>query len=352
MPTRPTRPDQTLPIVPRREISAPAPPPATIEGPDALSRRASRDVWAGDPEWAEACGEDGAYDRPTVDFDRLERCGDALTRGRRYLAPKDWNAWADMRIAGLSKGKDGVLASGTTLTVSGGIDNRVARGLVVGLSGMASNGETDSFGGLLVSDIKGFSIGPYLAWQFAEGATFDLSASWGTVDNSIRLFGLVTRFDTEVVSVTGDVTFDTMLGDVALRPRVGLSYTDSSSEAHRLRGIAFGRVVDLPLGPSDNELASLETALEAAVPIATGEGLLIPFVEAGWKYDFLRPEGASFDTSTNVIASPSEWSGQINLGLRYVPLPGLYLELSGAYRSIGAADTDVWDAGLFVSFAF
>ena len=387
MPTRPPgTPDQTLPTIPPTGVmpERPSRPPAGVTpevpvAPD-LPDRPLAPVVPGAPELPDrrpygpaapqvedrsgateradphdrACRSDPEGSYPDdADWPRDCRPGQPLTEGRRYLEPTDWDIWSDIRITAVEKGGNPKLVDGETLTASFGIDNRVAENLVLGVSGMFSDGSTDSYGGLLKSGTSGFSFGPYLAWLVAEHVTFDLSASWGRVENDIQLFDLATSFTTDVLSLSSDITFDTMVDGVALRPKVGVSYTRSSNEDHALRGAIMGRQVDLALPGTTSELASAEMAIEAAAPIAYhDDDLVIPFLELGAKWDFLRPDHAQFDTSVNRIVSPGEWSGYANGGLRFVIDRNLTLEVSGAYRSIGVENFDIWEGRLYVSFAF
>ena len=373
MPERPPgSPDQTLPTIPPNGVmperpgqpAQPVPPGVVLPQPDPsrppavypdrvlLPRPTETRLESG---YVGTCPDGGQPERDPTDPARHPECRavQPLTEGRRYTEATDWDVWADIRITDIEQASGIRAIDGSTFTASFGIDNRVSADLVLGLSAMISDGDTDSFGGLLSAETNGFSVGPYLAWQFADHATIELSASWGQVRNHIRLFDLATEFDTDVLALSADLSGDTAMGSVVLRPRFGIAYTRSENQDHRLTGPVLRRHVDIALPGRSSELGSTEVAVEAARPLVLdNDGLAIPFLELGLKYDFLRPDNPRFDTSVNRVVTPSEWSGYANAGMRVLVGRRLSVEMSGAYRSIGVDDLDIWEGRLFVSLAF
>jgi len=372
LPQRPVGPDQTLPTIPPNGVmperpgqpAQPVPPGVVLPQPDPsrppavypdrvlLPRPTETRLESG---YVGTCPDGGQPERDPTDPARHPECRavQPLTEGRRYTEATDWDVWADIRITDIEQASGIRAIDGSTFTASFGIDNRVSADLVLGLSAMISDGDTDSFGGLLSAETNGFSVGPYLAWQFADHATIELSASWGQVRNHIRLFDLATEFDTDVLALSADLSGDTAMGSVVLRPRFGIAYTRSENQDHRLTGPVLRRHVDIALPGRSSELGSTEVAVEAARPLVLdNDGLAIPFLELGLKYDFLRPDNPRFDTSVNRVVTPSEWSGYANAGMRVLVGRRLSVEMSGAYRSIGVDDLDIWEGRLFVSLAF
>jgi len=75
-------------------------------------------------------------------------------------------------------------------------------------------------------------------------------------------------------------------------------------------------------------------------------------VEVGASYEFERPNDGKILTSDLTLVDSSPWSGQVHVGVRALLTSSFFIELKGAYLTLGQNDLDVWSAGLFLSYGF
>ena len=75
-------------------------------------------------------------------------------------------------------------------------------------------------------------------------------------------------------------------------------------------------------------------------------------MKLGGSYEFERPNDGKIRKRDLTFGESSAWSGQIEVGLKALVTSSFFIEVKGAYLSLGVSDLDIWSAGLFLSYGF
>lgn len=102
----------------------------------------------------------------------------------RYVEPKDWLLWADVRGSGIDRwgaSTSTPILYGSQINALLGLTHRVAPNLLVGTLGGYETFDyrSDTLGGHLKGD--GWTLGSYLGWRFAPGLRFDAAAAYSGI---------------------------------------------------------------------------------------------------------------------------------------------------------------------------
>ncbi|WP_143198663.1 Ig-like domain repeat protein [Bradyrhizobium sp. AS23.2] len=102
----------------------------------------------------------------------------------RYVEPKDWLLWADVRGSGIDRWGSSTstpILYGSQINALLGLTRRVTPNFLVGALGGYETFDyrSDALSGHLKGD--GWTLGSYLAWRFAPGLRFDAAAAYSGI---------------------------------------------------------------------------------------------------------------------------------------------------------------------------
>ena len=287
-----------------------------------------------------------------VSFDN-RYTGIPLTAGRDTGVETLWNIWSEGTFVNLSDRGFGLDTKNRTWTATVGLDRKLSEDVVGGLQFGLQQGRGSGFSGFTQSETEGITVGPYLAIRLSPNWAIDGSFSFA---ESRRDRQIVTLTGTSVVQAwTGNTTlhWQTTVNEWFLRTKASVSYTRSLADANDLNGTLLGFPISLHFPEARTSFAVAEGYAEISRLFSiTTDIHVIPYLELGLHYQFLRPNGGAMLAGDLSTVIPSAWAGSIRTGAR-MQLPGnALLELSAAYLSLGVSDLDVWEGKVRVSMGF
>lgn len=327
-----------------------------VEGPDYQAR--ARGV-AGAPLPDDPCFDPNWDEDDPEAVDRRREClpalldGPPLTPGRDLPPPSPWNAWSDAKLVSISDRRFDLDMDSLFGSAAIGIDRKVSKNLIVGVSFSFDQGRTTGYGGSLEVNTQSVSGGPYAALRLSEHWAADASLSFGVVESDLSLSVLDGSYTTRQVTGTANLYGQFVVNGFFLRPKLGTTYSYMDSDAYDLSGTVLRRDVSVAM-PGESltyGVATLSAEVSRLFVLSDGN-YVMPFAELGIDYEYERPNGGEILTGDLRLATPSPWSGSLEAGARMLFSNALQVEASGAYRSFGQANLDIWEGHLNVSLAF
>jgi outer membrane autotransporter protein len=275
-----------------------------------------------------------------------------LTPGRDLPVETLWNAWSETSFIGTSDRRYGLDLKNSAGSVSLGLDRRFTNDLVIGLTVAAQRSVAQGFDDNLRSESNGFSVGPYAALRLSEHWAVDASLTYGRTTSDIHIAILRGQNTPEIFSGALNLHGQFQYESFYLRPTASLYLTHVHTSPYELAGTVFGLPVTVRSPESDIDVGTFEMLGEVSrIFSLSGNAAIIPYVEIGTRYGFLRPSGGEIVTGDLKAAFPSAWSGSAKAGLR-MSINSVLIEASARYLSLGQPDLDVWEGRLRLSVGF
>ena len=79
---------------------------------------------------------------------------------------------------------------------------------------------------------------------------------------------------------------------------------------------------------------------------------IMPYAEAGIRYEFERPNDGQILTGDFLFAIPAPWTGWVKSGVRMSAFNSLLVEAAAGYVSLGQPGLDIWEGKFRVSYRF
>jgi hypothetical protein len=276
-----------------------------------------------------------------------------LTEGRDLLADTPWNTWSEARFTSVRDHRYGLDMETLLGSASLGVDRKITEDLAIGVTLGFESSRTRGFGRLLEVESKGFNIGPYIAYRLPPNWAIDASLSYGRSSNDLRLVSLDGDYAAQRFSGSINLHAQYDIEGFAVRPKVGVTYAHMRNDAYRLAGRIIGLSVDVGLPDDSFNFGLLETTTEIGRLFNLSDGTpLMPYVEVGARYEFVRPEGGEIMTGDLTLATPSPWSFTARGGLRTVIANRVQVDVAGGYLSFGQNNLDIWEGKVNISFGF
>jgi outer membrane autotransporter protein len=277
-----------------------------------------------------------------------------LTQGRDLVADTEWNSWVDARYGNLSDHREGLDMGGRYSSVTVGVDRRVDNELIAGLSFGLNNSRNSGFSGDLVTESKGFTLSPYMAYQYSPNWVLGGSVAYGQTDNSQRIVILNGDYTSRLYSMSLNANGQYPLDNgVLVRPKAILFYGSNHAQSYDLQGTLLGRTLTLRSPKNSVQMGTLEPSVEFTRLYRSGGGAYVmPYVEAGVRYEFERPNDGRILTGNLSMAETSPWTGTMRLGVRALITPTTSIEAGYAYLSLGQSGLNIQEFKLYLSHAF
>jgi hypothetical protein len=176
----------------------------------------------------------------------------------RYIEPKEWLFWADVRGAGINRSGSPAAASvlyGSQINALMGLTRRITPNFLVGAVGGYETFDyrSDTLSGRLKGD--GWTVGSYLGWKFTPGLRFDAAAVYSGIGYDGSAGAASGNFNGHRWLVSGGLTSDTKVHGFDIEPSARVyalwenenAYTDSLGTQQAERSFFTGRA-SLPQG--------------------------------------------------------------------------------------------------------
>jgi outer membrane autotransporter protein len=276
-----------------------------------------------------------------------------ITPGREFAEEPLWNVWADGRYTGTSDHRYNLDIKGRGGYLTLGADRRVKADLVAGVSLSLEDNRSEGFGGAMVNESNGFSIGPYIGYRLTPEWSMDASLGFGRLENDNRIDVLSGRYTTNRYSASVNTTGQYMMGEYQLRPKASVSYSYFDNGAYSMSGTVIGLPVTLQVAKNSFDYGVTEAGAEVSrVFKMSGGTVVVPYAEFALRYEFERPNSGQILTGNLTYATPSPWVGSLRAGARALVSRDTFIEASIGYLSLWQNGLNVWEGRLFLSRAF
>ncbi|GAU86063.1 hypothetical protein BIWAKO_06011 [Bosea sp. BIWAKO-01] len=276
-----------------------------------------------------------------------------ITTGRDLGPPSQWNAWTDTRAIATSDQRHGLDVKSLLGSFVFGVDRSITEDTVAGLSISLEGSRTRGFDGFMKARSNGVTAGPYVAYRLSPNWAIDASLTYGAYENTLELSVLEGSYLSQ--RIAGSVTLHGQytLGEVFLRPKAVVTYSNNFSDAYRLSGRLLNIPINLRMPDANFNYGLVQTTLEISRLVTLSEGTaFIPYFEVGAQYEFDRPDGGQILTGDLSLATPSRWSYSARGGVRALISSSVQVEASAGYLSFGQQGLDVWEGRLNLSYRF
>jgi hypothetical protein len=226
--------------------------PATGTAESTVSNRWNGDY--GTSAYAGGRGRAGRGDGNRVDdaFAAIDRnFVKAKAPPQRYVDPKDWLLWGDIKGTGISNWNSNgpSVLYGTQVNGLLGLTRRLLPNFLVGVVGgyEVFDYRSDTLNGRLKGD--GWTIGSYLGWKFAAGLRFDAAVAYSSLGYDGTAGTATGKFDGDRWLVSGGLTGSTEAYGFSIEPSARVyalweqqhAYTDSLGTPQAERSFFTGR---------------------------------------------------------------------------------------------------------------
>ena len=263
--------------------------------------------------------------------------------------------WGDAVYTGTSDRRHGLDIRGHDGILTVGADLSVTKDFVAGASLSGEFSRVDEFGGVTRVDSIGIGISPYIGFRILPAWTINASIGFTWIENDDRIDTLNADYSSWRYSASVTATGEYAIGQsgFVVRPKLFVYYARTESEAFDTRGTVNGVPTSLHTGSDHFAFGETNVSLEVNRTFRMQSGLVImPYVEMGVSYDFERPNDGKIMTADLTLVDDSPWSGEVRAGVRALISALTFVELKGAYLSIGHSGLDIWEVGVFLSHGF
>jgi len=294
----------------------------------------------------------GGYQGITV-ASLLEQSDVPLTSGRQFVAEPLWNFWTETRGVYARDRRHNLDIEGYSGSVIAGFDRNFDNETVVGVSGSFESSGSDGYDGGLVNEAYGISVGPYFAHRLSREWAVQGSLGYMLRHNDLDVVVLEGDYFSHQLSAATALHGQYNYKDWTLRPRVGLSYAETFTEAYDLSGTVSNTPVKVDIGSDHFSFGEAEIAGEASTYVELEGNLLgIPYGELGLRYAFDRPNDGKILSGNLTLEETSDVTGTLRGGMRFIYDDRIYFDVGAGYLSLGQNGLDIWEAKARVSFAF
>jgi hypothetical protein len=280
-----------------------------------------------------------------------------LTAGRDFQLGQTatWNTWLDARYFNTTDERNDLDIDGNSNAITLGGDRSIGETGDVALGMMLSllNGRNDGFSGSYSTANDGITVGPYLGYRLSNNWSLDTTLSYGQSNTDLEIAEFNGSFDSAQYMASSTATGQYAIDNTYFRPKFTLSYSYNRSDAYDLSGEFANQTVRWDVDDDTVETAAAESLLEINQLVRLQSGkVLVPYVEAGLRYDIKQPNDGEIVGGDLQTESVSRWTGTLRVGNRFYVSNTTYLEISAGYLSFAQNGLDVWEGRFYLSHLF
>jgi len=234
-----------------------------------------------------------------------------------------------------------------------GADRRLDQDLVAGFNLSYETSRSSGFGGELRNESSGFNFGPHLGARLSSEWTLDASLGLGLIDNDTQISVLSGHYTTQRYSGTLTASGLYHSEKTQVRPKASVYYGYFKNEAYDMSGTIAGIPVVLPVAKDSFDFGTTELSAEVSQLVRLSGGkVVVPYAEAGVRYEFARPNAGQILTGSLTQVTASPWSGSLRVGARVLLTRSTFIEASAGYLSFMQNGFDLWEGKIFLSHGF
>ncbi|MBK6864212.1 MAG: autotransporter outer membrane beta-barrel domain-containing protein [Ideonella sp.] len=276
-----------------------------------------------------------------------------LTEGRDLVVESLWNGWVDLHYIGSEDRRNGLDLDYRTGGVTLGADRRFGANFVAGLSLSLGRSDSDSFGGTLTSQTRGFVVGPYVAYRLSDHWAADAAIAWGRDQTDTQVDVLQGNYQSDRTTFTANANGQYEFDRTLVRPRLSVYYAHLSSGGYTLSGNVAGQSVSLAMPTASSNYGVAEASSEVTRAFTLpGGGVVAPYARLAVRYEFARPNEGEVLAGDLSMAETGPWGGSLRVGARALANRATMIEAEAGYLSLGQSGLDIWELRLYVSHAF
>lgn len=276
-----------------------------------------------------------------------------ITPGREFAPQALWNAWIDGYYFDVRDRRYNLDLDGNDTLVVLGTDRLLKQNLALGMLLAFQNGNTTSFGGNWITNSNGLTVGPYLGYQVSPKWAINASLGYGDSTNDVNIANFNGSYIAQSCSLEVDIVGKYDYQDLHLQIKPSIFYSYIYTKSYQMSGSIAGQNLTIPVPNDSFSLGIVALAFEINHDYKLRNFKVIePFMDIGVVYAFERPNNGKILTGNLFLASTSAWSGTARLGARLLISRSFYISANGGYLSIGQAELNIWEARLYMSYAF
>lgn len=277
----------------------------------------------------------------------------SITSGREFVPGADWNLWLTDNYYDLRDQRYEINLDGYSNVFVLGIDKKIGKRMVIGAMTYYQNFKSWNLGGNWSATTYGAAIGPYFAYQLSKKWAANFNFTYSQSNNANYIGNISGNFISNSYAVKLLGRGDYSIGKFNISPKPSVFYCLIYNQAYQMSGPFLGTQLNLAIPKANFAAGIIDFALEINRDFQlTYFKLLEPFIEAAVQYAFERPNNGQILTGNLFLVSISPWNGVARLGARLLIADPLFLEASAGYLSIGHPDLEIWEAKLYLSYAF
>lgn len=276
-----------------------------------------------------------------------------LTPGREFAQEPLWNFWTETRGVYARDRRHSLDVEGYSGSMLFGVDRNFDDTTVIGVSGSFESSGSEGYDGGMTNEAYGLSIGPYVAHRLSREWAIEGSLGYMLHHNDLDVVVLEGDYFSHQLSAAGALHGQYHYEDWTLRPRFGLSYSTTFTEAYDLSGVIGSTPVTVDIGSDKFSYGEAEIAGEASTYVFINDDWLgVPYGELGLQYAYDRPNGGKILSGNLTLEDTSPVTGTFRAGMRFVYDDRIFFDLGAGYLSIGQNGLDIIEAKARISFAF
>ena len=277
------------------------------------------------------------------------------TSGQKSDGSPQWDAWADARFYDIKDRRYQLDTDGNMQQAYVGADSLVTSNLVLGLAGAYEGSDQNGYRNYVSTDTDAYVIGPYVGYRVLPNVVLDgwLGYAYQNVDTRIANAKGSYSVNQFFASLNATAQFD--FDFIGIQPKLSFYYSHADTDDLKLKvgDLGGNRFGTLTVPINDQDVGLLDQSVEFNHAFApTQDLLLMPYVRAGGRYAFQRPNDGKILSGDLTLVTSSPWSGNIRGGLRTLVYDQVVIDVGGGYLSLGQGGLDIWEGKLAFQWLF
>ena len=212
---------------------------------------------------------------------------------------------------------------------------------------------SNSFGGDLHADTTGFLLGPYLSYRMSPAWSVYGALGVGQQSNDTQVLSLSGTAKAMQYNLSLQAEGQYAMGAAYARPKIQLNHTYTAGNNYELAGNILGTPVSINMRNDGFQVGAIQPTVEINRTYDLGNNkTVMPYVEAGFFYQYARPNSGQVLTSNLTSTDSTPWGGLVRAGARSLLGKTTMVKAEIGYQSLGIKDLSVWGLQLFLSHSF
>ena len=195
-----------------------------------------------------------------------------------------------------------------------GVDSLVTSNLVLGLAGAYEGSDQNGYRNYVSTDTDAYVIGPSVGYRVLPKVVLDgwLGYAYQNVDT--RIANAKGSYSVNQFFASLNATAQLDFEFIGIQPKLSFYYSHADTDDLKLKvgDLGGNRFGTLTVPINDQDVGLLDQSVEFNHAFApTQDLLLMPYVRAGGRYAFQRPNDGKILSGDLTLVTSSPWSGNI-----------------------------------------